>query len=158
MTVGSWPIRHGQFLGVRARLAAPEPPVSGHSRNWLPLTLINGEISPVSGRSFDILGNMNGGRKSTQFRRSAQSILSTVLQKDTGRGRIRYRSFPPDQANKSAVADGHCWRKATMGSIFMARRAGKQQAATATAISEDDTTIRVSGSVGVTPKSRLEPA
>jgi hypothetical protein len=57
-----------------------------------------------------------------------------------------------------AEDSGHSCRNATIGSIFIARRAGKQQAATATAISNNDTTIKVNGSVGVTPNRRLEHA
>jgi len=49
-------------------------------------------------------------------------------------------------------------RSATTGSIFIARRAGNQQAAMATAISNNETTIKASGSVEVTPNSGLEPA
>jgi hypothetical protein len=52
----------------------------------------------------------------------------------------------------------HSCRNATMGSILIARRAGKQQAAAVTAISNNATTIKVNGSVGETPNSRLEPA
>jgi hypothetical protein len=52
----------------------------------------------------------------------------------------------------------HSCRNATIGSTFMARRAGKQQAATPTAISNNDTVTKVNGSVGVTPNNKLEPA
>jgi hypothetical protein len=40
---------------------------------------------------------------------------------------------------------GHPCRNATTGSIFIARRAGKQQAPMAMAISNNETTLKVSG-------------
>ena len=49
----------------------------------------------------------------------------------------------------------YSWRSAIIGSTLMARRAGMQQAATATSVSETATAAKVSGSVGLTPNRRL---
>src|SRR5439155_4386681 len=51
---------------------------------------------------------------------------------------------------------GHSVRSATIGSIRAARRAGSQQAKSATAPRTNERTAKVSGSVGLTSKSRLD--
>ena len=48
---------------------------------------------------------------------------------------------------------GYSWRRATIGSTRMARRAGSQQARSAMAMSARATAAKVNGSVGATPKS-----
>src|SRR5215468_513932 len=46
-------------------------------------------------------------------------------------------------------------RRAAIGSTFVARRAGIQQASKATTVSSDEIETKVSGSVALTPNSRL---
>src|SRR5206468_1475442 len=50
----------------------------------------------------------------------------------------------------------HSYRSASIGSTFVARLAGNQLARTATITNNTETPRNVSGSVGVTPKSRLD--
>src|SRR5262249_16525387 len=53
---------------------------------------------------------------------------------------------------------GHSYLSATIGSTFVARRAGIQQASSDTAASSKTIPINVSGSLGLTPKSKLRIA
>jgi Tol biopolymer transport system component len=50
----------------------------------------------------------------------------------------------------------HSYRRAIIGSTFVARRAGIQQAASATSVSNNATAMNVSGSVALTPNRRPE--
>src|SRR5262247_511554 len=49
----------------------------------------------------------------------------------------------------------HSHRNATIGSTFVARRAGIQQASSATSASSKATPTNVNGSVGLTPNNKL---
>jgi hypothetical protein len=55
------------------------------------------------------------------------------------------------QLSSSSVDPFYSYRRATSGSTFAARRAGNQQAISATSISNEPVTINVSGSLSLIP-------
>src|SRR5438128_9779899 len=80
-----------------------------------------------------------------------RSLLSVVLRLRVPRSALHICSI-----QHSAFSLLHSLRSATFGSTRAARRAGSQQAKSATAPRTNGMTAKVSGSVGLTSKSRLD--
>src|ERR1700730_378559 len=74
---------------------------------------------------------------------------------DAWRGFAAMIRFLKSTAEDSAGSEsGYSWRRATRGSMRVARRAGTQQAKRAIAVSSRTTTANVSGSLGLMPTMR----
>src|SRR6185437_8771124 len=94
----------------------------------------------VRGRS---LRAPDGGYEIVMVPRSADAGVVEIWTPDTVSPRLEHTAHAY-----------HSLRSATMGSTRVARRAGSQLASVAAAASRTTTPARVTGSTGVTPKSR----
>src|SRR5262245_122509 len=67
----------------------------------------------------------------------------------------REDSFPLRDPSCGFVEGNYSHRKAIIGSTFAARRAGTKQASSATIVNNNATTMNVTGSVALTPNSKV---